>query len=92
MTEHCSSHLLDDVCDGNGIIYCHECDHWELCSGCSECQKVDPDCWSCGELGVEQCPASKFDCGHHCNCSWTQDVCCWCGKVFGEQEDGSDQG
>ena len=28
------------------------------------------------------CPQAKRPCGHHCNCSWEQDVCHWCGKEF----------
>ena len=47
-------------------------------------------CATCGEecqawIG-EQCQKSKRECGHHCNCSWTQDECCWCGKKFHEDE------
>jgi hypothetical protein len=26
-----------------------------------------------------ECPKSRRPCGHHCNCSWIQDACCWCG-------------
>ena len=43
------------------------------------------DCATCSEGGaLEKCPygeceKSKRICGHHCNCIWTQDVCCWCG-------------
>lgn len=41
-------------------------------------------CHSCGEqcCPPNECPKSKRSCGHHCNCSWTQDVCCWCGEEF----------
>lgn len=44
------------------------------------------ECGSCGEDGTEinECPKSKRPCGHHCNCSWTQDACCWCGATFDE--------
>lgn len=36
-------------------------------------------CLSCTEgLPANECPASKRPCGHHCDCSWTQDVCDWC--------------
>jgi hypothetical protein len=46
---------------------------------------VDPDnCFTCGEGSYpeNECPKSKRPCGHHCNCSWTQDECCWCGVQF----------
>lgn len=51
-------------------------------------QKDDPDCSSCGyteeesDIRNNECPQSRRPCGHHCNCSWTQDECCWCGKEF----------
>ena len=32
-----------------------------------------------------ECPQSKRPCGHHCNCSWEQDICHWCGEEFGEE-------
>ena len=49
---------------------------------------LDPVCSSCGMEGAEEneCQKSKRGCGHHCNCSWTQDECCWCGAEFGEVE------
>lgn len=59
----------------------------------AEAQTVDPDdCTSCmerAEGGAEDCPegectASKRPCGHHCNCSWTLDRCCWCKQWIGE--------
>jgi len=48
----------------------------------------DTSCGSCGEHGPKlgECSASKRICGHHCNCSWTHDECCWCGEEFGEVE------
>ncbi len=43
-------------------------------------------CFTCGEGEPEnECPKSLRPCGHHCNCSWDQDVCHWCGKEFGEE-------
>ena len=46
-------------------------------------------CITCGEGdgkdGQTECVKSKRECGHHCNHSWTHDVCCWCGKEFGEE-------
>lgn len=51
------------------------------------------ECLTCGEecaeWAGEQCPKSKRKCGHHCNCTWTQDVCCWCDKKFEADEDGN---
>jgi hypothetical protein len=47
--------------------------------------RPEPECNSCGEVVEdEKCAMSRRDCGHHCNCSWTQDKCCWCGMEFGE--------
>lgn len=43
-----------------------------------------PDCSSCGEGVRGDCSKSERPCGHHCNCSWDQDVCHWCGRTFGE--------
>lgn len=42
------------------------------------------ECGSCDYPGAEKewCPKSERPCGHHCNCSWTHDVCCWCNKEF----------
>jgi hypothetical protein len=31
-----------------------------------------------------ECPNSRRPCGHHCNCSWIHDACCWCGWKEGE--------
>ena len=48
---------------------------------------LDKDCDSCDqepEIKKHECFKSKRSCGHHCNCSWTQDECCWCGEKFGE--------
>lgn len=51
------------------------------------------DCSSCADPEVEgaediapkgECPKSKKPCGHHCNHSWSHDVCCWCLKEWGE--------
>ena len=52
-------------------------------------QVRDEDCGSCGEPDcVEgECPRSKRSCGHHCNCSWVHDVCHWCGKTFGAEDE-----
>ena len=41
-------------------------------------------CGSCGEVPPGDCPKSRRSCGHHCDCSWTLDTCCWCGQEFGE--------
>lgn len=42
------------------------------------------DCVSCGEVPEHECPKSERPCGHHCNHSWTHDICHWCGAEFGE--------
>lgn len=45
-------------------------------------------CYSCGEdQRLGECPKSKRACGHHCNCSWVNDLCHWCGKEFGAQSE-----
>lgn len=42
-------------------------------------------CHSCEEeLPRGECPKSTRECGHHCNHSWSQDTCHWCGVTFGE--------
>jgi hypothetical protein len=47
------------------------------------------DCISCGEERPRnECPKSLSSCGHHCNHSWTHDICDWCGKKFGEATEG----
>lgn len=44
------------------------------------------DCHTCGgDLTTapedkDKCPQSKRACGHHCNHSWSHDVCHWCNK------------
>lgn len=53
------------------------------------CVGIDADrrplpCIACGEQDKEVCPASRRDCGHHCDHSWTHDSCCWCGKEWRE--------
>ncbi len=45
----------------------------------------DTECFTCGEgQPRDECQYSQRTCGHHCNCAWTQDICHWCGKEFGE--------
>lgn len=45
------------------------------------------DCSTCYEgLPQSECPKSERECGHHCNHSWNQEHCCWCGKTFYEQQ------
>ncbi len=48
---------------------------------CATCEELGED-WNKGE-----CPESKRPCGHHCNCVWTQDRCCWCGKEIEAEDD-----
>ena len=46
--------------------------------------ELDIICTTCCEGFPEnECPKSRRECGHHCNCSWEQDECCWCGATFG---------
>jgi len=45
---------------------------------------TDEDCASCGEGVPADCPKSKRKCGHHCNHSWSHDICDWCGTEFGD--------
>lgn len=50
-------------------------------------QELDEICTSCEEgIPKNDCPNSKRKCGHHCNHSWNQDECCWCGKTFDIEE------
>lgn len=49
---------------------------------------IERDCIPCGEECPRgECSKSEAPCGHHCNHSWTHDVCCWCGETWGEQTD-----
>lgn len=49
---------------------------------------MNDECYSCEqEMPKHECPKSKRECGHHCNHSWEQDECCWCGERFGEETD-----
>jgi hypothetical protein len=39
------------------------------------------NCVSCVEAEPPgECPNAEHDCGHHCNHTWTDGRCCWCGK------------
>jgi hypothetical protein len=51
-------------------------------------ESLGDECITCGEgLPLNECQSSQRLCGHHCNCSWTQDCCHWCGKEWdGEEE------
>lgn len=45
-------------------------------------------CMGCLEqMPLGECSHSKQPCGHHCDCSWTQDACCYCGKTFGTRDE-----
>lgn len=49
---------------------------------------IEEPCGSCGEgMPRAECPQSPRECGHHCNCSWTQDVCHYCHAEFGLHAD-----
>lgn len=43
------------------------------------------DCIDCDDGEAEKCPKSEKQCGHHCNHTWSHDVCCWCKKEWGEE-------
>lgn len=47
---------------------------------------LDSECLTCIEVVrlAGECPNSERPCGHHCNHSWTHDVCHWCKTEFGE--------
>lgn len=37
-------------------------------------------CISCSEqISSNDCPKSERHCGHHCNHTWDDKACCWCG-------------
>jgi hypothetical protein len=56
-----------------------------------ESPNFHPHCFSCTEGNPEgECPNSNLSCGHHCDCSWTQDICHYCGKEFGEEGEVTD--
>jgi hypothetical protein len=64
----------------------------ENCDTCAERPRTalgilqEPEAMPLGE-----CPLSKRRCGHHCNCTWTQDACCWCGfQLLGDGQVGWD--
>lgn len=47
-----------------------------------------PDCADCANAAMgydeDMCPNSRKPCGHHCNHSWSHDLCCWCPAEWGE--------
>lgn len=45
----------------------------------TECESC---AWEPDSPEAEPCFASRRECGHHCNHSWTHDRCCWCGKEW----------
>ena len=55
----------------------------EECISCEE----DPDPSDPMDYDNYKCPKSKRPCGHHCNHSWSHEECCWCGHVFGPNEE-----
>lgn len=53
-----------------------------------ECISCDEDPDPClDNYDNYKCPKSKRPCGHHCNHSWSHEECCWCGMVFGSNEE-----
>lgn len=52
---------------------------WHIEAPCISCEEGEPK---------HLCDNSRRSCGHHCNCWWVHDECCWCGKgVLIEEED-----
>ena len=43
-------------------------------------------CATCteGDGTPNECPKSRRECGHHCDCSYEQSKCCYCGATFGD--------
>jgi hypothetical protein len=53
--------------------------------------QIEGECHTCADPTIPgsedgapkgECPESQRVCGHHCNCSWTQDHCHWCDMKF----------
>jgi hypothetical protein len=45
------------------------------------------ECVTCDQgFPRNECPASERPCGHHCNHSWSHEVCDWCGAKFEGEE------
>ena len=65
---------------------CHNTGHGVPERPCGFCHEgwCNAECDTCGEVeGVEgECANPKRVCGHHCNCMWTHDSCCWCAVRF----------
>lgn len=53
---------------------------------CISCEE-DPDPQDPMDYDKYKCSNSKRPCGHHCNHSWSHEECCWCGYVFGPNEE-----
>lgn len=57
----------------------------DLSLGCISCEEdCEPD--NPEDPDGFRCPKSQRPCGHHCNHSWSHEECCWCGRVFGDEE------
>jgi hypothetical protein len=54
----------------------------------SEGRVQTPGCHACeyepGSEEAERCPKSRRPCGHHCNHSFSVDICDWCAKEWGD--------
>ena len=83
------SHIMEQSeFDGIQVNFCSMCGAGgysdELKVQCVP-KKKENECVSCGEeIPKNDCEKSKRPCGHHCDCSWSQDHCCWCNKWLGE--------
>lgn len=56
--------------------------------GLVESWPAEGECEGCGNgMPADECRLGPRLCGHHCDCSWDQDHCCFCGEEFGEHQD-----
>jgi hypothetical protein len=75
---------LTKTCNPVACAYCKK--HRRIEDEKAGAPPLDPECSSCPEgMPENECPASRRQCGHHCNCSWVHDHCHWCDAEFGEE-------
>jgi hypothetical protein len=78
---------LADEWEALGRTFAHNSAWYEsnLRTALSDPSADADECASCGEgTPRNECPGSKRPCGHHCNHSWEDSLCHWCGREFGE--------
>lgn len=74
-------------------------DHWgtsvvlrpeatALLEGSGADRLTGPPCEDCvnEETRGDFCSKSEKSCEHHCDHSWSHDVCCWCGEKWEAQD------